>query len=156
MVTRPLRVGELVPAFAAPDAEGQVWRDAQLRGRAYVLFFYPQDETPGCIVETCAFRDAWRDFEAAGVPVLGVSRDDAQSHRRFAQRRELPYPLLTDATGRMHAEFGATMLGGLPRRVSYLVDKDGRVAAVFDSHLRPEAHAMKMLAAARELGYARA
>jgi peroxiredoxin Q/BCP len=155
-MSRPLRVGEVAPAFEAPDATGRAWRSADLQGRAFVLYFYPKDETPGCIVEACAYRDAWEDFRAAGVLVLGVSRDDLETHRRFVEHRKLPFALLSDGNGRMHDAYGATMLGGLPRRVSYLVGTDGRVAAVFDSHLRPEAHAMKMLGAARELGFARA
>jgi peroxiredoxin Q/BCP len=154
-VPRPLRVGEPAPAFDAPDAEGRPWSRDALKGRAYALFFYPKDDTPGCVVEACAYRDAWSGFQEGGILVLGVSRDDAESHRRFAAQRRLPFPLLTDASGRMHEAFGATMLGGLPRRVSYLVDAEGRVAAAFDSHLRPEAHAMKMLAAARETGLVR-
>jgi peroxiredoxin Q/BCP len=155
-MSRPLRVGEPAPSFAAPDATGRAWRSADLAGRAFVLYFYPKDETPGCIVEACAYRDAWEDFQGAGVQVIGVSRDDLDAHRRFVEHRKLPFVLLSDGNGRMHEDYGATMMGGLPRRISYLVGRDGRIAAVFDSHLRPEAHAMKMLAAARELGYARA
>lgn len=155
-MARPLRVGDVIPPFSAPDGEGRAWSDAGLRGKPFVLYFYPQDETPGCIVEACAYRDAWEDFQAAGVQVLGVSRDDLEAHRRFVAKRSLPFTLLSDGDGAMHAAFGATMLGGLARRISYLIDAEGRVAAAFDSHLRPEAHAMKMLAAARELGYARA
>ncbi len=156
LMSRPLRVGEEAPPFRAPDATGRTWTLDDLRGRAFVLYFYPKDETPGCIVEACAYRDAWEDFQDARVLVIGVSRDDLESHRRFVEHRKLPFALLSDGSGRMHDDYGATMLGGLPRRVSYLVGPDGRVAAAFDSHLRPEAHAMKMLAAARELGYARA
>lgn len=140
-----------MPPFEAVDGDGRAWSRDSLAGRPYVLFFYPQDETPGCIAEACAFRDAWDEFREAGVLVLGVSRDDAASHRAFAQNRGLPFPLLCDADGAMHEAFGGVMLGGLPRRISYLVGPEGRVAAAFDSHLRPEAHAAKMLAAARSL-----
>ena len=149
-----LRVGDQAPAFDASDGDGTLWRSDALAGRAFVLYFYPRDETPGCIVEACAYRDEYAAFEAIGVLVLGVSRDDEASHRAFAQNRRLPFPLLCDPDGVMHDAYGATMLGGLPRRVSYLVDEAGRVAAVFDSHLRPGAHAEKMLDAARALRHA--
>ncbi|MEA3199591.1 MAG: thioredoxin-dependent peroxiredoxin [Thermoplasmata archaeon] len=155
-MARPLRVGDPLPAFAAQEADGRTWTERDVAGRAFVLYFYPKDETPGCIVEACAYRDAWDDFQAAGVLVIGVSRDDLDAHRRFVAHRMLPFTLLSDGEGAMHDAFGATMLGGLPRRVSYLFGPDGRVAAVFDSHLRPEAHAHKMLDAARHLGFARA
>lgn len=148
-MSRPLRIGEPVPSFEARDAEGRVWSDMSLRGRRYVLFFYPADETPGCIRESCAYRDLWPEFERLGILLLGVSRDDDASHRAFAQRRTLPYPLLSDPGGRMHQAFGAFMLGALPRRISYLVEPDGTVASFFDSHLRPEVHADRMLEAAR-------
>jgi peroxiredoxin Q/BCP len=154
-VGKPLAVGARIPAFEAPDAHAHVWRSEHLLGAPFVLYFYPQDETPGCILEACAFRDAWGDFQAIGVRVLGVSRDGIDAHRRFVEHRRLPFPLLSDGGGSMHEGYGATMLGGLPRRVSYLVDADGHVAAVFDSHLRPEAHAERMLAAAERLALTR-
>ena len=150
-MSRRLRPGEAVPPFEARDADGRAWSDASLRGQAYVLFFYPADETPGCIREACAYRDAWSGFEALDVKVLGVSRDDAASHRAFAAGRRLPYPLLLDPEERLHEAFGAFLFGGLPRRVSYLVDANGRVAGAYDSQLRPEAHARRMLEAARAL-----
>ncbi|HWH09131.1 MAG TPA: peroxiredoxin [Candidatus Thermoplasmatota archaeon] len=147
----PLRVGATIPDFRAPDAEGRAWTRADLAGRPFVLFFYPADETPGCVTEACAYRDAWEAFRDLGVPVLGVSRDPPERHRAFAQRRQLPFTLLSDPDGRMRDAFGAWMLGRLPRRVSYLVDAEGRVAAVFDSALRPGAHAREMLAATERL-----
>ena len=147
----PLRVGDAAPDFRALDAEGRAWSLADLRGRAFVVYFYPADETPGCVAEACGYRDAWRGFEALGVPVLGVSRDPPETHRAFARRRRLPFTLLSDPDGAMHKAFRARWLGGLPRRVSYLVDEEGRVAAAFDSHLRPGSHAERMLDAARRL-----
>jgi peroxiredoxin Q/BCP len=150
-MARPLRPGERIPPFEANDAEGRAWSDRTLSGQAFVLFFYPADETPGCIREACAYRDAYGGFQALDVQLLGVSRDTADSHKAFAAGRSLPYPLLLDEEGRMHEAFGAFMLGGLPRRVSYLVDANSRIAGVYDSHLRPEAHAREMLAAARAL-----
>lgn len=150
-MSRELKVGEQVPPFEAQDAEGRTWSGRSLSGQAYVLFFYPADETPGCVREACGYRDASASFGELDVQLLGVSRDDAASHKAFAANHRLPYPLLLDGDGRMHDAFGAFMLGGLPRRVSYLVDANGRVAGVYDSNLQPESHARKMLEAARAL-----
>lgn len=147
----PLRVGDVVPSFESRDADGRAWSDASLRGSPYVLFFYPADETPGCIRQSCAFRDLASEFGALGVQILGVSGDDAESHRHFAQRRRLPYPLLTDEGKRMRRAFGALAFGLLPLRVSYLVGADGRVAGVHDGRFDPAAHADRMLDAARAL-----
>lgn len=151
-MSRPLRPGDDAPAFRAEDAEGRTWSNGSLEGQAFILFFYPKDETPGCVREACSFRDAYADFEKLDVPVLGVSRDDARSHKAFAENHRLPFPLLCDPEGRMHEEWGATMLGGLPRRITYLVDANGRVAEAFESNLNPEVHARRMLEAARALG----
>lgn len=148
---RPLRRGEIAPPFEARGSDGEVWSTARLRGSPFVLYFYPKDATPGCTVQGCSFRDAFDGFRDLRVPVLGVSRDSLESHARFAQEHALPFVLLADEDGAMHEAFGATMLGGLPRRISYLIDARGVVAAVFESHLRPAAHALEMLAAAREM-----
>jgi len=141
-MARALRVGERITW--SPPLEPH-------RGRPFVIYFYPADETPGCIVEACGYRDRWEEFETLKVPILGVSRDDEASHRAFAERRRLPFTLVSDGDGALHEAFGASMMGGLPRRVSYLVDGDGKVAAVFDSHLRPGSHSEEMLKAARAL-----
>lgn len=148
---RLLRVGGPVPEFSAAASDGSTRSRSAMLGRPYVLAFYPADFTPGCTTQMCAMRDELASFRSLGVEVLGVSRDSVETHAAWVERQGLTFPLLADVDGEMHAAFGATMLGGLPRRVSYLVDADGRVAAVFDSHLRPAAHAPRMLAAARKL-----
>lgn len=151
-MARPLRSGERVPPFSAPDADGRRWTERDLAGRPFVLYFYPEDETPGCVAEACAYRDAWAGFEEVGVAVVGVSRDPPASHAAFRRARRIPFLLLSDEDGAMHEAFGATMLGGLPRRVSYLVGSGLSVEAVFASNLRPALHAERMLEAARRLG----
>ena len=148
---RPLRVGDPVPPFRALDGDGVERTEKDFAGAPWVVYFYPADETPGCVAQGCAFRDRWEEFRALGVPVVGVSRDPPESHREFARRRRLPFALLSDGDGAMHRAFGALALGVLPRRVTYLLDARGRVAAAFSSHLRPEAHAGEMLEAARRL-----
>lgn len=148
-MARPLRVGDRIPAFSARDHEGRAWTQRDIEGRPSVLFFYPADFTAGCTREAGAYARAWPELQALGVRVIGVSRDSVEKHAAFAEKRCLPFTLLADADGAMTDAFGATTLGGLPRRISYFVDAELRVAARFDSAWRAEAHAQKMLVAAR-------
>lgn len=91
-----LSIGDPAPPIALRDAEGVERRSDQLAGAPLVLFFYPKDDTPGCTMEACAFRDSYADIQALGAQVWGVSGDDASSHQRFAARHQLPFPLLVD------------------------------------------------------------
>lgn len=135
-----LRVGDVAPRAEALEP---------FAGRPLVLFFYPADETPGCVAEACGYRDLWDEFASLGVAVVGVSRDDEATHAAFAARRRLPFPLVADRDGALHRAFGALLFGVLPRRISFLVAPEGRVVAVFSSGLRPGEHPLRMLAAAR-------
>lgn len=147
-----LPVGSRVPPFSLPGSDGRTHSDASLRGTPYVLTFYPKDETPGCVAQVCAFRDIWEDFRAMGVQVFGVSRDDLESHERFVAKRNLPYVLLTDASGQFHKalQIGRNLFGGA-NRVSFLVDAQGVIRDVFEHNLRADAHAERMAQSARAL-----
>ena len=114
----------------------------RFRGEHHVvLFFYPKDNSLGCTIEACAFRDAFADLQARDAVVIGVSHDDAASHRSFAQRWNLPYILLSDRDGAAARAFGADRLWGLlPGRVTYVIDKQGIVRAAFRDALRMKAH----------------
>ena len=146
-----LEKGEPAPAWSMPGSDDATWSDEKLRGRAYIVTFYPEDETPGCIAQVCAIRDVWEGLRATGVLVFGVSRDPVAKHKEFVANRKLPYTLLTDATGAVHKAFDVGRRFGVTNRVSYLVGADGRIAAVYASNLRPAAHAEKMLEAAKAL-----
>ncbi|HVM44661.1 MAG TPA: peroxiredoxin [Candidatus Thermoplasmatota archaeon] len=146
-----LDVGATAPPFRMPGSDGREWSGSDLAGAPYVLTFYPKDETPGCVAQVCALRDAWEGFRARGVQVFGVSRDGVEEHRAFVANRKLPYTLLSDATGAHHKAFDVGRTFGVTNRVSYLVGPDGRILATYKSNLRPEAHAEKMLAAVRGL-----
>ncbi|MBM4100218.1 MAG: peroxiredoxin [Planctomycetes bacterium] len=154
--------GRKAPAFSAPDQSGTVHSLKSLKGSAFVLYFYPKDDTPGCTVEACAFRDGWARFRKAGVTVLGVSPDGAESHARFARKFRLPFPLLADEPGagkapRLCAAFGTwqekSMYGkkymGVAR-TTYVIGPDGKVAARFDK-VKPDGHADEVLAAVAAL-----
>jgi len=146
-------VGERAPDFTLPDAAGQAVRLADLLARkVVVLYFYPKDETAGCTAEACAFRDAYEDFTAAGAEVVGVSRDDAASHTRFAAHHKLPFTLLSDADGTVHALYGIqSRLGFLRDRVTFVIDRSGIVRKVFTSMINMRGHIQSSLPVVRGL-----
>ena len=151
-MARALAPGDSIAPFALRDAEGVERRSDQLQGRPLVLFFYPKDDTPGCTAEACAFRDSFDDLRALGAEVWGVSGDDAASHRRFAERHRLPFPLLVDQGNALRQAFGVpSVLGLLPGRVTYVIDGQGTVRHVFNNLLDGPAHRREALDALRRL-----
>lgn len=117
-----LEPGSVPPPFSLEDAGGRRVSLADFRGRDVVLYFYPADDTPGCTKEACAFRDAWEDLAALGVAVLGVSPDATDSHRAFADKYRLPFPLLSDpdrSVMRAYGAYGDKMMYG--RRVTGVI-----------------------------------
>ena len=147
-----LAAGDRAPLIALPDQNGTERRSDQLGGKALVLFFYPKDDTPGCTMEACAFRDSYSDLQAMGAEVWGVSGDDAASHQRFASRHHLPYPLLVDQGNQLRKAFGVPgVLGLLPGRVTYVIDGDGLIRHVFNNLLDGAAHRREAIEALQRL-----
>lgn len=139
--------GSAAPDFALPDAQGQVQRLADYRGRWLVLYFYPKDETPGCTAEACSLRDAFAGFGERNAALLGVSLDSVTSHAAFAQHHRLPFPLLADADGRVARAYGSLWDFGLVRfakRHTFLIDPEGRIARVYRD-VSPQSHARTLL-----------
>ena len=99
--------GKAAPAFTLPDAEGTKVSLKDFAGRDVILYFYPRDDTPGCTKEACGFRDDWKTLQKMGVVVLGVSGDSQESHRKFAAKYKLPFPLLSDPERTVMAKYGA-------------------------------------------------
>lgn len=152
MGTKGPVAGELAPDFELKDAQGTAHRLSALRGRTVVLYFYPKDDTPGCTVQACTFRDHYEEFTKAGAVVVGVSRDDAQAHTGFASKYKLPFTLLTDRDSSVHRAYGVGQrLGILSGRITYVIDREGRVRLVFDSPIRMKAHVEKALEVVRSL-----
>lgn len=117
-----------------------------------MLYFYPRDGTPICTAEACAFRDAYAEFTAAGAVVIGVSVDSTDSHRKFAEERRLPFLLVSDQDGTLQKAFGVPkLLGFLPGRTTYVIDKQGVVRHIFSSHFSADGHIDEALRVVREL-----
>jgi peroxiredoxin Q/BCP len=140
--------GKKAPAFTLTDATGKKVSLADFAGKHVILYFYPKDDTPGCTKEACGFRDDWKDLQKAGVVVLGVSADDAQSHQRFAAKYKLPFTLLSDPDRKVMKQYGAygeKMMYGKKTvgviRSTVWIGPDGKVwkhwARVADAALHP-------------------
>jgi peroxiredoxin Q/BCP len=149
--------GQPAPDFTLPDEHGTPHRLSDRRGRWTVVYFYPKDDTPGCTVEACAFRDATADLVAAGAAVWGISPDDAASHGRFRARFNLGFPLLSDRDHAVAEAYGAwvektrygrTYMG--IQRSTFLIGPDGRVARAWPK-VTPEGHAVEVAAALAEI-----
>lgn len=147
------QVGERAPDFTLPRADGTPFRLSEaVRRGVVVLYFYPKDETMGCVAEACAFRDEYDVFIEAGAEVVGVSMDSSESHRRFAAHHRLPFVLLTDAVGAVRKLYGVgKALGILDGRMTYVIDTKGVVRHVFSSRLQPTRHVAEALAIVRGL-----
>ena len=145
-----LREGSSAPDVTAESALGQPAKLSSMRGHAVVVYFYPQDGTPGCTKEACAFRDAWKRLNEANVEIIGVSTNSPEKHRAFRESHHLPFPLASDENGAVGTAYGVTKhLWGYDR-VSFLVDKDGKIAKVWPS-VDPGVHADEVLKAAASL-----
>jgi peroxiredoxin Q/BCP len=152
-----LAVGDKAPDFTLPSSTGApvtLSRLLEQAGKqAVVIFFYPKDDTPGCTVEACGFRDEYDVFTKAGADVIGISSDSLSSHERFARKHKLPMTLLCDADGKVRKLYGVrATLGILPGRATFVVDKSGVVQHVFVSQLRVSSHVQQALAVVKLLG----
>jgi peroxiredoxin Q/BCP len=102
-----IQEGKAAPAFALEDAGGKKVSLADFTGKNVILYFYPRDDTPGCTKEACGFRDDWKEIQKLNAVVLGVSADRAESHRKFAAKYKLPFPLLSDPDRKVMEKYGA-------------------------------------------------
>ena len=130
-----LKVGDKAPLIEGKDQDGKTWKLADEVGKKVVLlYFYPKDDTPGCTKEACGFRDRISDLKKQGVEVIGVSFDSAESHKNFIAKHNLNFPLLADTDGKIAEAYGAKMPErNMARRVSFLIDKAGKIAHITDN-----------------------
>jgi len=151
-ILRLLEEGTKAPDFTAASNELGTVRLSDLKGKTVVLYFYPKDQTPGCTVEACSFRDANARLQEAGVLVLGVSKDSLKSHAAFAAKQGLTFPLLSDPEGALVTAFGAWKEKNLYgkktigiRRSTFVIDGTGTIRKVWPD-VKPEGHAEDVLA----------
>ena len=147
-----LNVGDTVPYFELKDQKGELFKsDTVIGKKPAVVYFYPKDQTPGCTAEACSFRDSYEDFKDLGAEVIGISSDSIGSHKRFAQRHRLPFILLADTKKKVQRLFKLPKLlfGLYTKRITFVIDKEGKVVYVHDS-LLATSHIKKALKALKQ------
>ena len=148
---KQLKEGDLAPAFSLPSDQGKMVSLADFRGKNLVIYFYPKDDTPGCTVEACSFRDNITPIRKLGAEVIGVSLDPVKSHGKFRDKFQLNFPLLADENIEMSKAYGTyqekSMYGktywGLVRN-TYVVGPDGKIAKIFEK-VKPAEHTQEVL-----------
>ncbi|MBB3207451.1 peroxiredoxin Q/BCP [Rhodopirellula rubra] len=152
-----LEPGKKAPAFTLKDQDGNTVRLKDLAGNAVVLYFYPRDNTPGCTKEACAFRDRYDEMKATGAQLFGISTDSAESHIKFRDEYELPFPLLVDADHAMSEKYGAwreknnygkKSMG--MQRCTYVLDGAGKVVKVW-KRVKVDGHDQQVIDVLTEL-----
>jgi thioredoxin-dependent peroxiredoxin len=155
----PIQEGKPAPSFTLEDAKGAKVSLADFAGKNLILYFYPRDDTPGCTKEACGFRDDWKEIQKLNAVVLGVSADGGESHRKFAAKYKLPFPLLSDPDRKIMEKYGAygekTMYGkktvGVIRSTVW-IGPDGKVKKHWARVASAAEHPAKVLEALRAAG----
>jgi peroxiredoxin Q/BCP len=152
-MARGIQVGDQAPDFTLPTQSGETFRLQDRMGeRVIVLYFYPKDNTSGCTAEACAFRDSFEVFAEAGADVVGVSSDSVDKHAGFASKHSLPFTLVSDKGGKVRKAYGVPgVLGMIPGRVTYVIDRAGVVRHVFSSMTNIDGHVNDALRVVQEL-----
>jgi len=149
---RKLKVGDLAPDFEGPTSDGtQLGLKDFVGKKNVVLYFYPKDDTPGCTKEACSFRDNMGTVRKMGAEVIGVSLDSVESHKKFVSKYKLPFPLISDKEKRIAEAYGVLRdTGTSTNRVTFIIDKAGKIAKVFPKvdvtkHTEEVAEALKTM-----------
>ncbi len=146
-----LKIGDQIPSFSLKDQNGNI-RTSNKLNRSLVLFFYPRDDTPGCTIEACGFRDKYDLFKILGAEVWGISNGSAQSHLGFASKNKLQYPLLCDQNNILRKRFGVPKtLGFIEGRVTYIINSEGIIKHIFEDLLNGPAHIKEAIKALKKL-----
>ena len=148
---KPLQVGESVPHFSVVDDQGKHQQLSDYKGQKLVIFFYPKASTPGCTAEACDLRDHYKELQAAGYALLGVSADSIKRQRNFSEKYDFPFPLLADEDKQVIEAFGVwgpkKFMGreydGI-HRMTFIVDKNGVVERVIEK-VKTKVHAAQIL-----------
>lgn len=150
-MTKMLKLKSKAPDFTLLDQDGKEQALSDYLGQFVLIYFYPKDDTPGCTKEACMLRDDFPDFQKLNAKVLGISADSVKSHKKFAEKYNLPFTLLSDDKKEVlkkygvmseKSMFGKTFLG--IKRMSYLIDKNGEVIKVYEN-VKPISHAKEVI-----------
>jgi peroxiredoxin Q/BCP len=147
-----LNIGAKAPAFSAPDQSGKIVSLSDFKGKTVILYFYPKDDTPGCTVEACSFRDEHSVFLKKGAVVIGVSPDSPKKHTKFIEKFSLPFPLLADEDHAICEAYGTwvekSMYGkkymGVERS-TFVIDPQGKLKAIYRK-VKPAEHVAEVMA----------
>ena len=130
-----LTVGEIAPDFSGVTTEGAAFTLSSLRGRPVVLYFYPKANSPGCTMEARGFTEHYAELTGVGAEVVGVSVDTVEAQRHFREKCAIPFPLIADRDKSIAQRFGVLGLFGIAKRVTFLLDPEGRVVEVIEGIL---------------------
>lgn len=147
-----IRTGQKAPNIILPSTSGKIfdlYKD--LDNQACIIYFYPKDFTRLCTAEACEFRDAFPTFRKLSIPVLGISRDDLATHLQFKEKHDLPFELLSDIDGKVFKKYKALIpFIGIRKRITYLIDKDHHIRAVYENMFSAEKHIKSMTGKLRD------
>lgn len=148
-----LSKGDYLPDISLKDKDGNQRSLSEFKGNPLVVYFYPKNETPGCVAEACSFRDQYTDFKDVGAEIVGISGDSVNSHQKFAQKRKLDFVLLSDSKRLAEKAFGVprNLFGLLPGRVTFIADADGKIIHTFSSAANATKHVAESLKAIKSL-----
>lgn len=143
MIMKP---GIQAPDFSLYDQDGKQHSLSDYQGKKVLIYFYPKDDTPGCTTEACSFRDSYEALKLSGLVVLGISKDSVSSHKKFADKFKLPFPLLADedtSVCQLYGVWGLKKFMGREymgiERQSFLIDEEGKIAKVYEK-VKPQEH----------------
>ena len=142
-----IQIGQLAPDFTLQDQKSQPQTLSKMQGKWVVLYFYPKDETPGCVAEACSFRDNIVAIKAKNTVVWGVSVDNNESHEKFAENHQLPFTLLADPNGKIALKYGSLrnlLVFKIAKRHSFIIDPQGKIAKVY-RNVNPKSHVAEIL-----------
>jgi peroxiredoxin Q/BCP len=151
---KAIQIGDMIPEFTLPDQDGKMFDIKNVLGsKKLVIYFYPKDDSPGCTKEACYFRDLFEVFKEADAVIIGISGQSIESHKKFAEKYRLSFTLLSDSGNKTRKLFGVptNAFGILPGRVTYVADRSGKVAYMFNSQIQAERHVDEALKILKEL-----
>ena len=148
-----MEIGDKIPDILGTDANGKVVRDEDFEGKPLIIYFYPKDNTSGCTAEACSLRDGYKELQAAGYEVVGVSKDNARSHQGFITKQELPFSLIADTDTTLQQQFGVwaekklygrSYMGTL--RTTFIINEEGIVTNIIGpKEVKTKDHANQIL-----------